>query len=326
MVPNHVGIDGRWVLDHPERFVQVSEPPFPGYSFSGESLSQDDRIGIYLEDGYWTETDAAVCFKWEDRHTGQVRYIYHGNDGTQMPWNDTAQLDYLQPEVREMVIQTILDVARRFPVIRFDAAMTLAMRHIERLWYPAPGHGGAIPSRAENSVSPEEFARRLPKEFWAEVVDRIKAEVPDTLLLAEAFWMMESYFVRTLGMHRVYNSAFMHMLRDQDNGGYRNLIKEILEYNPAILDRFVNFMNNPDEDTAVDQFGKGDKYFGVATLMATLPGLPMFGHGQFEGYAEKYGMEFARAYWDESPDVGLLNHHAAVITPLLKDRDLFFGR
>ena len=113
----------------------MSEPPFPGHSFSGESLSQDDRIGIYLEDGYWTETDAAVCFKWEDRHTGQVRYIYHGNDGTQMPWNDTAQLDYLQPEVREMVIQTILDVARRFPVIRFDAAMTLAMRHIERLWY-----------------------------------------------------------------------------------------------------------------------------------------------------------------------------------------------
>ena len=40
---------------------------------------------------------------------------------------------------------------------------------------------------------------------------------PDTLLLAEAFWLMEGYFVRTLGMHRVYNSAFMNMLRDEDN-------------------------------------------------------------------------------------------------------------
>ena len=38
-----------------------------------------------------------------------------------------------------------------------------------------------------------------------------------TLLLAEAFWLMEAYFVRTLGMHRVYNSAFMIMLRDEDN-------------------------------------------------------------------------------------------------------------
>ena len=121
------------------------------------------------------------------------------------------------------------------------------------------------------------FAELLPTEFWSDVVDRIRAEVPDTLLLAEAFWMMEGYFVRTLGMHRVYNSAFMHMLRDEDNDKYRGLIKETLRptIGPQILDRYVNFMNNPDEDTAVEQFGKGDKYFGVATLMATLPGLPM---------------------------------------------------
>ena len=106
---------------------------------------------------------------------------------------------------------------------------------------------------------------------------------------------MEGYFVRTLGMHRVYNSAFMHMLRDEDNAGYRRVIKETLEFDPEILKRYVNFMNNPDEKTAVEQFGKGDKYFGVATLMATLPGLPMLGHGQIEGFTEKYGMEFRRA-------------------------------
>ena len=35
-----------------------------------------------------------------------------------MPWNDTAQLNYLNPEVRETVIQTILHVARKFPIIR----------------------------------------------------------------------------------------------------------------------------------------------------------------------------------------------------------------
>ncbi len=114
--------------------------------------------------------------------------------------------------------------------------------------------------------------------------------------------MMEGYFVRTLGMHRVYNSAFMHMLRDEDNAKYRQLIKNTLEYNPQILKRYVNFMNNPDEETAVEQFGKGDKYFGVATMMATLPGLPMVGHGQVEGFAEKYGMEYHRPKWQEQPD------------------------
>ena len=84
---------------------------------------------------------------------------------------------------------------------------------------------------------------------------------------------MEGYFVRTLGMHRVYNSAFMNMLRDEENANYRSVIKNTLEFDPEVLKRYVNFMNNPDERTAVDQFGKGDKYFGVCTLMATLPGL-----------------------------------------------------
>ena len=163
----------------------------------------------------------------------------------------------------------------------------------------------------------------MPAEFWREVVDRVAAEAPDTLLLAEAFWLMEGYFVRTLGMHRVYNSAFMNMLRDEDNAKYRSVIKNTLEFDPEILKRFVNFMNNPDEDTAVAQFGKGDKYFGICTMMATLPGLPMFGHGQIEGFAEKYGMEYRRAYWDEQPDGYLVDRHEREIFPLLHRRYLF---
>ena len=160
----------------------------------------------------------------------------------------------------------------------------------------------------------------MPEEFWREVVDRVAAEAPDTLLLAEAFWLMEGYFVRTLGMHRVYNSAFMNMLRDEDNAKYRQVIKNTLEFDPEILKRYVNFMNNPDERTAVEQFGKGDKYFGVCTLMATLPGLPMFGHGQVEGFAEKYGMEYRRAYWDEPPEPWLVERHEREIFPLLHRR------
>ena len=90
----------------------------------------------------------------------------------------------------------------------------------------------------------------MPVEFWREVVDRVAAEVPGTLLLAEAFWLLEGYFVRTLGMHRVYNSAFMHMLRDEDGAGYRKVVSETIEFDPEILKRYVNFMSNPDEKTA----------------------------------------------------------------------------
>ncbi|MBN1303606.1 MAG: alpha-amylase [Anaerolineales bacterium] len=323
MVPNHMGIDSKWVIEHPDWFLQLSYPPFPNYTFNSGDLSENEHVGIILEDHYYEKSDAAVVFKRYERFTGETRYLYHGNDGTSMPWNDTAQLDYLKPEVREAVIQAILEVARRFPIIRFDAAMTLAKKHIQRLWFPEPGAGGAIPSRSEHGLTQAEFEARIPNEFWREVVDRVAAEVPDTLLLAEAFWMMEGYFVRTLGMHRVYNSAFMHMLRDEDNAKYRQVMKQTLEFDPQILKRYVNFMNNPDEETAADQFGTTEKYFGVCTLMSTLPGLPMFGHGQFEGFREKYGMEFSRAQWDERVDEGLLRGHEYLIFPLLHRRYLF---
>ena len=323
MVPNHMGIDSRWVVEHPDWFVSLDYSPFPSYSFSGPDLSTDNRVRLYIEDHYYNNTDAAVVFKRVDNWSGAEKYIYHGNDGTSMPWNDTAQINFLKPEVREAVIQTILHVARKFSVIRFDAAMTLAKKHYQRLWFPEPGTGGAIPSRAEQGLTKEQFDAAIPIEFWREVVDRVAQELPDTLLLAEAFWLMEGYFVRTLGMHRVYNSAFMNMLRDEKNADYRQAIKNTLEFDPEILKRYVNFMNNPDERTAVEQFGKGDKYFGICTVMATLPGLPMFGHGQIEGFTEKYGMEYHRAYWDEQPDGYLIERHQREIFPILRKRYLF---
>lgn len=325
MVPNHMGIDSWWVCEHPEWFISTEENPFHRYAYSGVDLSGDPKCSIYLEDHYYEKTDAAVTFKYIDHWNGKTAYIYHGNDGTDLPWNDTAQLNFLRKDVRDQVIQTIVNVARRFPIIRFDAAMTLAKKHYHRLWFPAPGHGGDIPSRSRFSMSREAFDDAMPMEFWREVVDRVAAEVPDTLLLAEAFWLMEGYFVRSLGMHRVYNSAFMNMLRDEDNQKYRQVIKNTIEFDREILKRYVNFMNNPDEEPAANQFGRGEKYFGVCAMMCTLPGLPMFGHGQFEGYAEKYGMEYRRSYWDESVDHGLLTHHERVITPILRRRSVFSG-
>ncbi|MDR0465707.1 MAG: alpha-amylase [Treponema sp.] len=325
MVPNHTGIDSRWIIEHPDRFLQLPYPPFPTYNYNCANLSGRDDITVQIEEHYFSRSDAAVVFKRIDNRTGETRYIYHGNDGTSMPWNDTAQIDFLNPEAREAVIRTIIGVCQQFSIVRFDAAMTLAKRHIQRLWFPSPGTGGAIASRAEHAITTDEFNNRIPNEFWREVVDRCAVEAPNTLLLAEAFWMMEGYFVRTLGMHRVYNSAFMNMLKNEENDKYRATIKNTMEFDPEILKRFVNFMNNPDEETAVAQFGKGDKYFGICTLLVTMPGLPMFGHGQIEGFEEKYGMEYRRSYRDEIPDSYLVDRHEREIFPLMKRRSLFSG-
>jgi len=325
MVPNHMGIDSDWVRDHPDWFLSRPDSPFPVYSFEGPDLSNDPRVEIKIEDHYYDHSDAAVVFRLRHQHDGATRFVYHGNDGTAFAWNDTAQLDYLRSEVREHVIQVILEVAKRFPIIRFDAAMVLAKRHVQRLWFPLPGTGGSIPSRSEYALSQEDFDTLMPHEFWREVVDRVAREVPGTLLLAEAFWLLEGYFVRTLGMHRVYNSAFMNMLRDEENAKYRSYLKKTVEFDPDILKRYVNFMSNPDERTAIDQFGSGDKYFGVSVLLATLPGLPMFGHGQIEGFTERYGMDFKQALLREYPNDDLIARHNHLIAPLLKARHLFAG-
>lgn len=323
MVPNHTGIFSRWIAENPNYFIQSAFPPFPNYTFHGPDLSDDSSFQIRIEDGYWRRSDAAVVFQRIDNRTGEVKYLYHGNDGTNMPWNDTAQLDMLQKDVREGVIQKIFEVARKFSIIRFDAAMTLTKRHFSRLWYPEPGRGGDIPSRADYALTKDEFDQQFPEEFWREVVDRINADMPETLLLAEAFWLLEGYFVRSLGMHRVYNSAFMHMMMKEENEKYRDAISNTLEFEPEILKRYVNFMSNPDEETAIKQFGSDDKYFGVCTILVTLPGLPMFGHGQIEGFTEKYGMEYQRAYYHETPHQWMIERHEREIFPLMKKRYLF---
>ena len=146
MVPNHTGLYSRWTVEHPDWFVQLDYPPYPGLQLYGpRPLLRHGRSASISRTATGTRADAAVVFKHFDHRNGRTRYIYHGNDGTSTPWNDTAQLNYLMAEVREAVIQTILHVARQFRIIRFDAAMTLAKKHYQRLWFPQPGHGSGVP-------------------------------------------------------------------------------------------------------------------------------------------------------------------------------------
>ncbi|MCK3107518.1 alpha-amylase family glycosyl hydrolase, partial [Escherichia coli] len=35
MVPNHTGIDSKWVIEHPDWFISLPYPPYPNYTFSG---------------------------------------------------------------------------------------------------------------------------------------------------------------------------------------------------------------------------------------------------------------------------------------------------
>ncbi len=323
MIPNHTGLDSPWVLDHSDWYISTFNKPVSSWEYNSEDLSPREGIQIRIEDGYYTQQEAAEVFQYTTSAGFGPLYIYHGNDGTSMPWNDTAQLDYLNPRVREEVKKQILEVARRFKIIRLDAAMTLIRQHFKRLWYPDPGGVKFIPTRDAFPMSQEEFDARMPNEFWAEVLNDLRESAPDALMLAEAFWLMEKYFVRELGMHRVYNSAFLNQLRDEENAQLKGYLREIIESDPTLLESFVNYLTTPDEAPAVEAFGRDEKYFGVCGLMAALPGLPMFGHGQLEGLSECYGMDFEMPMLDETPDQAFLDKHRRLISPLLKKRARF---
>lgn len=323
MVPNHTGMDAPWIFDYPERYISTEEKPIGQYRFSGPNLSSSEEIELYLEDHYMDQSDAAVVFKRVDATTGETSYVYHGNDGVDTPWNDTAQLDFLREDVREAVIGQIVDLARRFPILRFDAAMTLTRHHFQRLWYPQIEDDGHIESRRNHGLKLEEFEAAFPGEFWRELVERVRVEAPHSLLLAETYWLTEGYFAYGLGINRVYNSAFMHSLAQEENAQFRQLVKDALAFDPRLLARFVNYMSTPDEESAVRQFGREEKYLGVCTLLATMPGLPLFAHGQVEGLEEKYAMDFARPRLEESPDAELIAQHASQIAPLLRRREAF---
>ena len=326
MVPNHTGLDAPWMAEHPQRYLSVPDNPLPNnYAFSGPNLSADPRFELRLEDHYADQSDAAVVFQRRDTRSGRTDYVYHGNDGVGVPWNDTAQLDFLNPDTRRAVIDQIVAVARRFPIVRFDAAMTLVRRHVQRLWYPKRGQQGFIYTRQDYRLSNKEFERRLPREFWAEAVERLRAEAPDSLLLAEAFWLLEGVFVHQLGLHRAYNSGFMHNLREEDNQAFRQSIQDALLFDPRLLAHYGNFLSSPDEPSTAEQFGRSDKYFAAATLLATLPGTPLFDHGQVEGYEETYAMDLLEPYRREQADPQLIARHQAQIAPLLKQRARFAG-
>lgn len=323
MVPNHTGLDSDWLIHHTDRYIWTAENPRTDFTFNTTNLSSHPDLQIYLEEGYYSQTGAAEVFKVIQKSSGESRFVYHGNDGTSMPWNDTAQLNYLNPETRRAVLKEILTVADQFDIIRLDAAMTLVKEHFRRLWFPSTAEKKCIPTRAAFSISQSEFDRCMPGEFWAEVIQAIAQVKPHVLLIAEAFWLMEKYFIQEIGMHRVYNSAFLHHLRDEKNQDFRKYIKDILTTDAAMLERFVNFLTTPDELSAADQFGTSDKYIGACRVIACLPGLPMFGHGQWEGLMERYGMDIPQPMLSESPNPKLVDQHKQLITPLLLRRKLF---
>jgi len=104
-VPNHLGLDHRWLKERPELFVQ-----------SPSEMPETFKAG----DG------------------AEVRWIAHGKDPNFPAWTDTAQLDYRNPATREAMIAELQAIARRCDGVRCDMAMLILNDLFTRHWARFP--------------------------------------------------------------------------------------------------------------------------------------------------------------------------------------------
>ena len=184
--------------------VPLARPsrPIPAYTFNGPDLSPTTRgSGSVLEDHYWDDSDAAVVFKRVDRETG--------DDALRLPRQRRHEL----PVERHRPARLPRgrrprgghpDDPRRRPAASRSSASTPRWSSPSSTssgcGSRSPGTAAAIPSRAEHAhAEGASSTRRCRTSSGARSSTGSPPRCPDTLLLAEAFWLLEGYFVRTLG-------------------------------------------------------------------------------------------------------------------------------
>lgn len=225
-VPNHVARDHEWVKSHPEFFVQ------------GKA---EDLLG---SSGNYFEVNQTI--------------IACGKDPYFPAWQDVAQLNVFQPDLRREMVLTIQSMAAMCDGIRCDMAMLLLNHVFSQTWGSKAGN---MPDR----------------EFWQEVIDAIRLDHPDFLFLAEAYWDLEWPLIQC-GFDYCYDKR----LYDRLLNGTSQEIAAHLSADISYQQRMIRFIENHDEKRAASVFPLRKEMLAAITI-ATIPGAKLFHEGQLDG-------------------------------------------
>ncbi len=108
-VPNHLALDNKWLPQHPEYFVTVSE------------------------EEYYQDPDS--CFEFKKHH-----FLAHGKDPNFPAWTDTLQLNYANRATHELMTENLLSVAGKCDAVRCDVAMLVLKSIFDTTWSSLTGH------------------------------------------------------------------------------------------------------------------------------------------------------------------------------------------
>jgi len=183
-------------------------------------------------------------------------FVARGRDPYFAPWSDVAQLNYFNPDCRQGMIGILKNIAQYCDGVRCDMAMLVTNEIFNRTW------GKFLTSWQAPAT-----------EFWQEATRAL----PDLVWLAEVYWDME-WRMQELGFKFTYDKRLYDRLRDGSAGEVRDHLRADLRYQS----KMARFLENHDEPRCAAVFPR-ERIAAVVTLLATLPGMRFYHHGQLSG-------------------------------------------
>lgn len=187
------------------------------------------------------------------------RHVFaNGRDPYFPPWRDVVQVNAFEAGLRAAAIETVKGIAAQCDGIRCDMAMLMLNEIFSKTWGE---RAGAVPAM----------------EYWREVIPAVKANYPDVVFIAEAYWDLE-YTLMQNGFDYCYDKRLYDRLVRENAESVRSHLVAGLEYQ----DKLVRFIENHDEARAAATFAP-ERERAAALVVTTLPGAKIINDGQLEG-------------------------------------------
>jgi len=193
-------------------------------------------------------------------------------------WSDVTDFDYENAELRQYMIETMLYWINEFDIDGFRC----------------------------------DVAGMVPYDFWETAIPQLRKVKPDLFLLAE--W--EDPRILLAGFNSDYGWTEYHLLKDIRKGKKRTvaiidlIAKKDRRYPRNALP--MRFLENHDEERSMAVFGP-EAIEAYATLLFTLPGIPLIYAGQEIGEMEKPSLfEKSEIHWNDA-DTTLRNLYKSLI-------------
>jgi hypothetical protein len=205
--------------------------------------------------------------------------IARGRDPYFPPWPDVVQLNAFDARVREATAEVLASIGEQCDGVRCDMAMLLLTEVFARTWGE---WAGSPPAR----------------EFWPDVVARLRGTSPDLVLIAEAYWDLE-WTLQQQGFAFCYDKRLYDRLVHDG----ADAVRGHLHADPGYQQRLLRFVENHDEPRAAATL-PGERGRAAAVTVATLPGATLWHEGQLEGRTVQLPVFLSRRP-DETPDESL---------------------